>query len=247
MTMNPGIRSTALYVVLSLSGCGGSGGGSSANPGSGTSYAFTAPPLNSTRTYDEVIVDNSNNTVNISFSDTVTAANADGTYVVLSQDPSHSTDIVNGTNYAVLTETQTVNASGQQVSYGYTTLSGAVYSCTLDPHGNGPNFPLRVGQTWTLDYTVDCNSLAPVAYTQTGSVVDVESVTVPAGTYTAIKLQSTLTWTDALGTTRTQTVTNWRDVATSISVKETISITYGGTLPSNGYAVSREISLQGVT
>jgi hypothetical protein len=64
MTMNPGIRSNALYVILALSGCGGGGGGTGggavANPGSGTSYAFTAPALNSTRTYDETIVDNSN-------------------------------------------------------------------------------------------------------------------------------------------------------------------------------------------
>jgi hypothetical protein len=55
----------------------------------------------------------------------------------------------------------------------------------------------------------------PVSYTQSGSVVDVEAVTVPVGTFTAIKLQSTVTWTSPGGATRTQTVTNWRDVATS--------------------------------
>ena len=77
-----------------------------------------------------------------------------------------------------------------------------------------------------------------------GSVVDVESVTVPAGTYSAIKLQSTVTWTNSAGTTRTQTITNWRDVVTSVSVKQEISIAYSGTIPTTGYVVSREILLQ---
>jgi hypothetical protein len=133
--------------------------------------------------------------------------------------------------------TVTNNASGQELTDVYT--NGAVITCTFDPHGFGPDFPVQVGQTWTLDYTYSCNSMAPTTYTQMGSVIDVESVTVPAGTFSAIKLQSTLTWTDTLGTTRTQTVTNWRDVATSISVKEEISYSYSGTLPTNGYPMSR--------
>jgi hypothetical protein len=72
----------------------------------------------------------------------------------------------------------------------------------------------------------------------------VESVTVPAGMYSALKLESTLTWTDLAGTTRTQTITNWRDVNTLISVKQEISIAYSGTVPTTSYAVSREILLQ---
>jgi hypothetical protein len=43
---------------------------------------------------------------------------------------------------------------------------------------------------------------------------------------------------------RTQTVTNWRDVLTSISVKQSITITYAGTPLTGGYPVSREIVLQ---
>jgi hypothetical protein len=83
------------------------------------------------------------------------------------------------------------------------------------------------------------NGSAPVSYTQQGSVVDVESVTVPAGTFTALKFQSTITWTDADGTNRTQTITNWRDTATLYTLKQQISIAVTGTLPTNGYPVSR--------
>jgi hypothetical protein len=110
-----------------------------------------------------------------------------------------------------------------------------------------PRFPVRVAQTWTIDYTFACGSESPVTYEQTGSVADVESVTVPGGTFTALKLQSTVTWTDLQGTTRTQTVTNWRDTATSHSVKEDITIVVSGTLPTTGYAVSREILLENIS
>jgi hypothetical protein len=51
-------------------------------------------------------------------------------------------------------------------------------------------------------------------------------------------------WTDANGTTRTQTISNWRDIATTVSVKQEISIAYSGVIPASGYAVSRTIVLQ---
>jgi hypothetical protein len=232
--------------VLALVSCGGGGsGGATNNPGMGTSYTFIAPILNSTRTYSEAIIDNSNNTIAIVLSDTVMTVNADGTYVVLFQ-PSNPTVIVNGTNYGGPPETQSYSTSGQETLTVYTSDSTA-YTCNFDPHGSGPDFPVQVGMSWSLDYTYSCNGGASTAYAQTGTVSDVESVTVPAGTFSAIKLQSTLSWTDAQGTTRTQTITNWRDVATSISVKQEVSIAYSGTLPATGYAVSREILLQSIS
>jgi hypothetical protein len=231
----------AVWLLLPLAGCGG-GSGDSSSPG--TSYSFVLPPLNSTRIYTETIIDNAKNTINVGFSDTVTSVNPDGSYVMLSEDPSHATVIVNGTDYSILTETINVNNSGQATSYVYTAADASIVTCTYDPHGSGPDFPVSVGAMWTLGYTFACGTQTPVTYSQKGTVVDVESVTVPAGTYSALKLESTLTWTDPAGTTRTQTITNWRDVNTSISVKQEITIAYSGTIPANGYAVSREILLQ---
>jgi hypothetical protein len=86
-----------------------------------------------------------------------------------------------------------------------------------------------------------------VSYTQQGTMVDVESITVPAGTFTALKLQSTVTWTDAGGTTRIQTIINWRDTATLYSLKQQISIAVSGNLPTTGYPVSRSIELQSIS
>jgi hypothetical protein len=77
-----------------------------------------------------------------------------------------------------------------------------------------------------------------------GSVADLEAVTVPAGTFSALKLQSTLSWTDLDGTTITQTVTNWRDVRTMFSVKEIVAIAYSGAIPANGRAVHTETVLE---
>jgi hypothetical protein len=227
--------------VLPLAGCRG---GSGSPSGSGSTYGFVTPVLNSTRAYSETIIDNSNNTIDVGLSDSVTAVNPDGSYVILSEDPSHELLIVNGTNYSIVTETGQFNNAGQETSFTYLAPDGTPVTCTYDPHGDGPDYRLSVGTTWTLAFTYACGSQAPVTYTQEGTVVDLESVTVPAGTYSALKLESTVTWTDLQGTTRTQTISNWRDVNTMVSVMQEFSIAYSGVLPATGYAVSRQILLQ---
>jgi hypothetical protein len=243
-----------LILIAGLGGCGGNGGSGSGGSGSGgsgnssgygTAYAFVPPVQNTTRIYAETVVDNSNTTINIAFSDTVTSVNSDGSATQL-QESTIGSPIVNGTNYTIATETQTYDATGHETAYTDLSEQPAV-TCTFDPYGEGPDWPVQVGQTWSIDYTFVCGSNAGVAYSQSGTVVDVESVTVPAGTFTALKLQSTLTWTDSQGTARTQTTTNWRDVATSYSVKEEVSIAVSGTLPTTGYAVSRQLVLESIS
>lgn len=237
------IRATVVGVgllCLALSGCGGRPTpiGTSSS-GSGPPYGFTAPVVNSTRTYTDTVTDNAGNTIDVGYTDTVNVVNSDGSYAVEYQ-PSSASIFVDGTNYGGPSETQSYDSSGHEVSYVYTADDGVIVTCNLDPHGIGPDWPVRVGATWSLQYALDCTSTPTVTYVQTGTVVGVESVTVPAGTYSALKLESTVSWTDAGGTTRTQTITNWRDVASSVSVKEEISIAYSGALPTSGYAVKRE-------
>ncbi len=178
---------------------------------------------------------------------TVTAVNPDGSYTVAQADPDNQSVVVDGTTYAIQTETLNLNNNGQDISYNYVDAGSNSVICIYSPNGPGPNFPVTVGMPWTLDYSLGCGTQAAVAYLQTGTVVDVESVSVPAGTFNAIKLQSTISWTDAQGTMRTQTITNWRDVLTSVSVKQSVSIAYAGTLPTNGYPVSRQIVLQSIS
>ena len=241
------LRTIALAAMTGtvLNGCGADGNG--ANPGSGMPYNYVAPAQNSTRAYSETVIDNAGNTINIGFTETITAVGAGGSFSQLSQSSTGNSSIVNGTNYALLTEDQNFNDLGQELNYTYTGPAGAEVDCSYTPHGGGPSWPVKVGQTWVADYQFACDSEIPVAYSQQGSVLDVESITVPAGTFSALKLQSTLTWTDLQGTTRVQTITNWRDIATLISVKEEITIAVSGALPATGYAVSRTDLLESIS
>ena len=237
-------QATVLSLVSALGLCACGGGGT--NPGSGMRYAYVEPVLNQTHTYSEVVIDNANNTINLGFGVTTTAVSATGASQ-LSQSTTGDSTIVDGTNYAVLTENQSFNDMGQEKSYTYLGAGGSTVTCTFTPHGAGPDWPVQVGGTWQATYAFACDAGTPVTYGQTGTVVDVEAVTVPAGTFTALKLQSTVTWTDANGTMRTQTITNWRDIATSYSVKEEIAIAVSGTLPATGYAVSRTSVLESIS
>jgi hypothetical protein len=227
---------TALTALATA--CGGGG-----NDSPQTTYNYVAPQVNFQRNYSETLIDNSDNTINESFAQTVTDVNSDGSYVLL-QDPSSTSVVVDGTTYSIATETIDVNNQSQDTSYSALEANGDLMTCTYAPHGPGPGYPLTVGGTWTIQYTVTCGTSAPVTHTQNGNVLDVESVTVPAGTYSALKLQSTDTYTNADGTTITQTTTNWRDVDTLFSVQRTSTLVYSGTLPVNGYAVSAQTVLQ---
>jgi hypothetical protein len=219
------------------------GGGDSAPP---TTYEFVAPQTGFQRVYAETLIDNSNNTINESYSQTVTDVNADGSYVLL-EEPISAPIVVDGTTYSIPIETINVNNQSQNTSYSELEADGGTETCTYAPHGPGPGYPLTVGATWTIEYTVTCGTAAAITHTQDGNVLDVESVTVPAGTYTALKLQSTDTYTDAKGATISETTTNWRDIATLFSVKRTSTLVYSGTLPITGYAVSLQTVLQSET
>jgi hypothetical protein len=238
------MRSSLTMIVAalaaSLSGCGGG----SSSDGDSALYKFVAPPVKSQRLYAETIADNQHNAILLSYTETVTAVAADGSYTLVQQAANNQSQVVDGTTYSLQNETLSVNSSGQTTAYTYAAPGGVPITCSYAPNGPGPDFPVAVGVTWTLDYTFGCDTQAPIAYVQNGTVVDVESITVPAGTFNAIKLQSTISWTDALGTMRTQTVTSWRDVLTLVSVKESVTIAYAGTLPITGYPVSKETVLQ---
>jgi hypothetical protein len=228
------------FALLSaaVTACGGAGSSAPA-----TTYSFVAPKINSQRIYSKTIIDNSSNTINQTIRDTTTAVNSDGSYVVVQDDPNNNSVTVNGTTYSIQTETVNLNSSGQEISYSYTPAGGSLTTCTYAPHGAGPDYPIVIGKTWSLTYTFICPSTL-ISISHTGSAIDVESVTVPAGTFSAVKMQSTISWTDSNGTTHTETITNWRNASTGISVKELISTAYSGTVPSNGYPVTTTSVLQ---
>jgi hypothetical protein len=225
--------------AILLPGCGGGGG----NGGSTATYPFVTPAVASQRSYAQTIVDNAGNSIDERYTDTVLAANADGSFVVQHRDPTNTSVTVNGTTYSVTPETVTIDASGRDLSYTYA-QNGNSISCSYNPQGPGPEYPVSVGQTWSTSFTLACGGGSGVGYTQSGTVEDVESLTVPAGTFSAIKLQSTLVWTNPAGTTRTETIIRWRDAATGQALKEVSSLAYSGTPLTSGYPVTVTIALQ---
>ncbi len=234
-----------IMASVTLAGCGGASanGGSASGSATTASYDFVVPPVNSQRVYGRTMVDNFSNTTTNSFTETVVAANADGTFQVLREDPDNDSFILHGIDYASPSETLTNNSSGQTLSY---LVNGIQITCTYSPHGGGPTYPVSIGVSWSIAYTNSCDEITQptYAYQQTGSVIDVESVTVPAGTFSALKLQSTVVWTDSQGMIHNQAITNWRDTATGVSVMQAYAYTYGGRLSSNAYPVSETIVLQ---
>ncbi len=230
-----------LIGAILLNGCGGGGGGGGG--GSTVTYPFVPPAVASQRNYAQTIVDNAGNSIDERYTDTVLSTNADGSFVIQHRDPTNTSVTVNGTTYSITPETVTVDASGRDLSYTYT-QNGSSIACNYNPQGPGPDYPVTVGQTWSTSYTLTCGAGSGVGYTQSGMVEDLESVTVPAGTFSAIKLQSTIVWTNPAGTTRTETITRWRDASTGQALKEVSAFAYSGTPLTSGYPVTVTIALQ---
>ncbi len=246
--MNNLMRFAFLTLLMaSLVACGGGGSsGSGAHPPVDRLFLYVVPQVNAQRIYSLTIIDNSSNTINETLRETVTAVNPDGSFVYKQDDPTHTSVTVNGTTYTIDTAIVIDTNSGQELSYVYTPSGGSLTTCTNNPHGRGPDYPLSFGSIWSFSFTRTCG-VSAIVYSQTGSVVGLESVTVPAGTFSALKLQSTVSWTNPQGTTFTETLTNWRDASTGYSVKEVVSTTYNGTVPTNGYAASVTRELQSQT
>src|SRR5882724_3589192 len=145
----------AVAMALGLAGCGGDTSHGTATTSAQT-FAFAPPALNSQRSYAETITDNSNNKIDESYYDMVTAVDASGSYTVYQSALGGGASTVNGADYSVLTETLGVNNSGQPVTASHAGNDGNPVVCTYTPHGAGPTFPLTVGTNWTLDFTYGC-------------------------------------------------------------------------------------------
>ena len=225
-------------LLLLLSGCGGGGSTTTTN-----SYSPSRPKLGEQRILNVVVVDNSDNTITMSggLRMKITAVNSDGSYTYREDDPTHSSGTVNGTDYHTQTTDITSNSAGQTTSVTWI-ADGS--TCTFSPHGEGPTYPVSIGSTWSSTWTETCGAGAPVTFTQTGRVGEVESVVVPAGTFAALHLSSTTVSTDAAGTTRTVTTETYKRANDLMPVKTKSTYTYSGVMPVNGYPITISHELQ---
>lgn len=244
--MNRSALYTALFISVALSACGGGGGSNSSNASVAMpTYTYVAPQAAAQQVYADTLLDNLNNTVNRTLAVTVTAASAGG-YTATRVDPSHDRVVSGVVDHTFYPTTVNYDAMGRDMNWVVTGASGNPVQCQVTGgQAPGAPSPLTAGQAWTAAYAEVCGAGPGLAYTQIGTFVGIESVTVPAGTFNAYKFVSTTTWTEN-GRTTTQSISRWRDAAASASrvLKSVATFSYSGTAPPQGALVSETQLLQ---
>jgi hypothetical protein len=235
----------AILTSVLLAACGG--GGQDSSPGStpaAASYQFRTPKAGAHLAYTANLADNLNNTLNRTVTDDVTAVNADGSFAVHEEDPSHNTIVSGAINQTLYPTDFQYNAAGQPTAWTIAASSGST-RCTISGGNVGAPASLAVGSGWNTSYTETCGGGPGTLYTESGTLVGIESVTVPAGTFTAYKFVSTTTRT-LNGITRVESTTRWRDQAgmDSRTIKEASVFTYSGGTPPAGALLQQVRELQ---
>ncbi len=212
-------------IAVALAGCGGQSSNS-------TSYGFVPPAMGSQRSYTVTDVNPTSTSVNTVIQ-SVTKVNPDGSFSYHEDVPPEVP--LNGSNY--LPGDYADDNGGHLLTFTPT----VGLSCTAWERGPGPGFPVTVGENWQWTYQYLCGPQIYVpsldtGHSETGSVIEVEPVTVPAGTFAAVKLQSTVHSTllsfsganfgpCAGGCTETRT--EWLDTGTGELIKSTYTYDYG--------------------
>jgi hypothetical protein len=237
----------SLLISTLMAGCGGGGSSAADAPAhtSATTYTFVRPKLGAHLVFAQKLTDNLNNTVNRTMVQDVTAVNADGSFTVHEEDPSHDRTVSGSVDQSLYPTDYQFNASGQVNSWIVAYPTGATVKCTVTQGNPGAPSPLSLGQAWTVNYLETCGTGTGTGFAQSGTLAGVETITVAAGTFSAFKFTSVVTRT-VNGTTRTETVTLWRDAsgADSRALKSTSVFTYSGATPPAGALVSTTSELQ---
>ena len=216
-----------------LAACGGSSAPPPAPapaPPAPQTFDYVAPTVGETDVFTRILTDSQGTRIAMQIRQQVTAANADGTLMVAYDDPTGTDVVEDGLTFRTTPELAHVATNGGTLDYTVTGTDGSQVSCTYgapDSDGTieqagraralalGHPDSLQVGQSFKSTYAITCGSQAPVTFHVSGSVVDLESVAVGAGTFMAVKEQVTTSWV-ANGFTNSTDATIWRDQARSL-------------------------------
>ena len=215
---------TLYTILLALMACG-SGGGSSGGSTSGVPSAkinYQTPAPGSQNVYAVQGVDTGNNAFSYTYATTYNAVNADGT-------SSASTSFVSGVPVNGVNYFSPVTQSYDSTGHVQTEVTVQLGTATFSPIGEGLPFPLYVGESWNASWTQldNGNSVYQSFAIPNGQVVGTESVTVPAGTFNALKVDYTLMVTiTAIGQTINVAKTVWVDVLTGSNIKTLTNYSY---------------------
>lgn len=220
------IASGLLY--LALAGCGG---------GSNTPAAtlVTSPPVASKIDYQIIDTDNSNNVVSWQLEFKVLSSSVDGGYSA-SVIGNGGNTTVNGARYGTVNEVDTYDTSQALVSYK---IQGATpVTCTYDTPVPPLPFSYPTGTAWPVvaSHVACSNGNAFNISRQEGSMIGVEFVTVPAGTFSARKLQYKRVTTNLTTlSVRTEQHTVWYDTVSDRLLQASTDFTYANTNFTSGY------------
>jgi hypothetical protein len=234
-----------LLISALLTGCGGGGSADAPAATSVTTYTFVRPKAGAHLVYAQKLVDNLNNTVDRTMVQDVGSVNADGSFTVHEEDPTHNRVVSGSVDQSLYPTDYQYNASGQPTSWVVTSATGTTVNCAVTQGNPGAPSPLTAGQGWTVNYIETCGAGAGTAFAQSGTFAGLETITVAAGTFSAFKFTSTVT-RSVNGTTRTETVSRWRDASSADShvLKSTSVFTYSGATPVAGALVSETHELR---
>ncbi len=227
-----------------LSACGGSGADDPGPPAGAQTFPQVAPTVGSLDTFATVTVDEAGNSIARGYEERVTKSGSDGSYELSQDDPSGQAITVDGVLYRY--DPTVRDYGGASTNYAQTKSvttppDGAPAICTYS--GGGHPRPLYVGQAWTTHYEVKCGNTDTI-YTNTGGVDAVESITIAAGTFTALRTHDTITWTTHDGEDVAEDVQSWIDPAHSFfTLKNITTYTRTGIVPAH-HVVSSTAELQ---
>ncbi len=233
-----------------VAACGGNGDddahtGRTTAPAGTTTYPMVTPKVGATQAFVTIKVDDSGNTIAGTYTERVVSANADGSYAIQESDPGGTVETVNGLTYRVNPALSNFDTDGHVASETITLANGNTQNCTyITMSGEFSPHPYWVGEDWQATRQESCTPGTVESIAEHGSIQSLESVTVPAGTFTALKSTTVETWTDANGQNITETVVHWSDPAYSMfTIKTVITYARSGKVPTH-YVTTSTVELQ---
>ena len=206
-------------------------------PPAAQSFNYYPPALGETAIWSRTLTDSLGTSVAMQIRRHVTAANDSGGVEFTYDDPTATDVVEDGITFRTTPEVAEVDANGSTTTYTNTNVDGTQITCTYGAATSSAGVArqlaaqalrhaesfVRIGDSWTSTYTITCGSGAPVTYTSNAAVEPLEGVTVPAGTFQAVKEIVNVSYT--VGNVQyANGETLWRDPAHSLtSVKLDIS------------------------
>lgn len=240
------ITIAALAAACALvAGCGGGGGDDTGPPTTQpTSYPMVKPTVGATSVYTVTSVDDLNTTVVTSYRNQVASVAADGSYAIDRDDPSNSGAAVNGIDYHTYPTVYAFSATGRETSIASASTGTG---CTVAALDAGHAVPWTIGQTFTETDGMTCTQNTDYTLAFTGSVSALESVTVPAGTFNALRMDIAETSATPDGEHVATTITLWVDPQHSFFTIKEVDVTTMTPAPARHYVVTRTTELQSRT